>query len=99
MKVEIQQVTERGRSVSARERALRPSYRGMLRMQEARNHALGRTVVTAELFSLTDGPESVLVPTLHDACVLYLVNGRMRVRGFEFVEGVQYAQTWDVRVS
>lgn len=99
MKVEVQQVTERGRSISARERALRPSYRGRLRIQEARNHALGRTVVMAELLSLVDGPDSILVPALHDACVLSLANGRMRVRGFELVEGAQYAQTWDVRVS
>jgi len=53
----------------------------------------------AELLSLVDGPDSILVPALHDACVLSLANGRMRVRGFELVEGVQYAQTWDVRVS
>lgn len=99
MKVEIQMVNEKGRSIPAKDRASMQKYRGMLCIQEARSHELGRIVVTAELRSGTDGDETALVPALFDAGVLFLSKGQMRVRGFELVGGVQYGQTWDVRVS
>lgn len=99
MKVEVQLINEKGRSVSAPERSSLPTYRGVLRIQEGRNQSLGRVVVTAELLSRTDGSQPPLVPTLHDAGVLYVCDNQMRIRGFEVVDGAQYGQTWDVKVS
>jgi hypothetical protein len=99
MKVEVQLVNEKGRGVPTKERASMQAYRGVLQIQEARCHELGRIVVTAELRSGTDGDETALVPTLFEAGVLFLAKGRMRVRGTEFVGGIQYGQTWDVRVD
>ncbi len=99
MKVEIQLVNEKGRSIPKKERNGMPKYRGVLHIREARNHALGRIAVTAELRSGTDGDETALVPALFDASVLFLLKGQMRIRGFELVGGIQYGQTWDVRVS
>lgn len=97
MKYQIQLVNERGRGLSSLDRKSMPSYHGILGIHEARSHALGRTVPTAYLLSSTDGNESPLLPVLQDAVVLYLRDGTMRIRGFEFIEGVQYGQTWDVR--
>lgn len=68
-------------------------------MQEARSHQLGRIVVTAELISCTDGSDAPVVPVLHDADVLFLRDGQMRIRGTEFVDGAQFGQTWDVKVQ
>ncbi len=99
MKVEVQMVNEKGRGIPAKERTTMPKYRGVLRIHEDRSQALGRITPTARLLSATDGVELPLVPALHDAAVLFLKDGRMRVRGFEFVEGVQFGQTWDVTVS
>lgn len=99
MKVEVQLVNEKGRGIPATDRARMPKYRGVMRIHEARNQALGRIVVTAELLSSTDGADSALIPALHDAGVLFLANSQMRIRGFELVEGTQYGQTWDVKVS
>ena len=97
MKFELQPVNEKGRALSRLERQAMPRYHGVLKIHEARSHTLGRTVPTACLFSSTDGTESPLLPVLQDAVVLYYQGGTMRVRGFEFIEGVQYGQTWDVR--
>lgn len=99
MKVEVQLINERGRPVAARTRATMPKYRGVLRVHEERVHELGRAVVTAQLLSDIDGADSPLLPTLHEASMLFLRGEQIRVRGFELVDGVQYGQTWDIKVA
>lgn len=99
MKVEVQPINERGRAVPAKMRASQPKYQGVLSVNEERVHELGRAVVLAKLLSCTDGAQTPILPALHDATVLYMQGTQLRVRGFELVEGVQYGQTWDVRVS
>ena len=98
MKVEVQLVNEKGRGLPARERTRMPKYRGRLCIRETRCHELGRITPTAQLLDPTDGTEQVSLPALHDATVLFLNDGQMRIRGFEFIEGVQFGQTWDVKV-
>jgi hypothetical protein len=99
MKVAVQLVNERGRNIPAKERGAMRTYRGVLRIHEVRHQGLGRICVTAHLVCATDTTELDLLPALHDAAVLFLRDGRMRVRGFEVMDGAQYGQTWDVRVS
>ena len=74
-------------------------YWGILQINETRSHALGRVCVTAQLLSATDPAMPPVVGELTDAAVLFLQDGRMRVRGFEVVDGTQYGQTWDVKLS
>lgn len=99
MKVEVQLINEKGRPVAAAERKALRKYRGVLRLHEERVHDLGRAVVTANLISQTDGTDSTLLPTLHDASLLFVRDQQMRIRGFELLDGVQYGQTWDVKVA
>jgi hypothetical protein len=98
MKVEVQLVNENGRALPTRERAIAPKYRGALHLREARVHSLGRIVPMAELSSVADTNEPSLVPALLEAKIVYLHDSQMRIRGFELVQGVQYGQTWDVKV-
>ena len=74
-------------------------YHGHLRIQEARSQAFGRIVLMTDLLSATGDADDAMLPTLHDACVIYLNKGTMRIRGFEVVNGIQYGQTWDLKVS
>ena len=99
MKVEAQLIYEKGRSVAAAARTKLPKYRGQLRIREARINELGRIATVADLISTTDGCEGSVLPVLHDVNVIFVDAGKMRIRGFEFVEGAQYAQTWDMKVS
>ena len=99
MKVEVKLINEKGRDIPAKERTSMPTYRGLLRINERRSPGLGRIVPTAQLVSITDGSLSPLLPELHDAMVLYVRNEQMRIRGFEHVGGVQYGQTWDIKVQ
>ncbi|MBV8037350.1 hypothetical protein [Roseateles sp.] len=98
MKVEVQPVYEKGKGIRARERASMPKYRGLLRVHEQRVHELGRIATIAALVSSTDGTEQPLLPSLHDANLLYVNGTQLRLRGVELVDEVQYAQTWDVKV-
>jgi hypothetical protein len=52
----------------------------------------------AHLVSSTDGADTPLLPALHDASMLFVEGEKIRVRGFELVDGVQYGQTWDIKV-
>ena len=99
MKVEVQLVNERGRGILAKDRHAMQKYRGVLQIHETRNQGLGRICVTAHLVSATDATEAHLLPPLHDAAVLFVRNDKLRVRGFELMDGTQYWQTWDVKVS
>ncbi len=98
MKAAVQLINQRGSAVPVRQRAAMPVYRGVLHIREARVPALGRIVATAELYSSTEPVPQPLIPMLLDADVLFLKDSQMRIRGFEYVDGIQYGQTWDIRV-
>ena len=99
MKVEVQLVNEKGRCIRPKERHAMPRYQGVLRINESRHQSLGRICVTAALLSPTDASELPLLPPLLDAVVLFSWGARMRIRGYEVLQDIQYAQTWDVKVS
>lgn len=98
MKVQVQLINERGRPLATRARANTQKYQGQLRINEERSQELGRAVVTAQLLSGNDGTLSPVLPTLYDVAMLYVRDDQIRVRGFEMVEGVQFGQTWDIKV-
>lgn len=99
MKAEVQTLNEQGRLIPAKARKVMPKYRGHLRIHEARSGDLGRITPMALLVSDTDTAETPVLPTLHDAAVLFFRDGVMRIRGFEVVNGAQFGQTWEVKVS
>jgi hypothetical protein len=99
MKVEIQPIYVKGRSMRSRERATMAKYHGKLQLREERVQELGRLALVAHLISERDGAQSPVLPPLHDACVLYVNGSQLRIRGFELVDEAQYGQTWDVQVQ
>lgn len=99
MKVEVQPIYEQGRSARAAERASQRKYRGLLLLREERLHALGRITTVATLLSEVDGADTPVLPALHDASVLSIDGSRVRIRGFELVDNIEYGQVWDVKVA
>lgn len=99
MKVEAVLIYEKGRGISSKIRIGMTKYRGNLRIREGRVQELGRIATIADLTSTTDGSDSPILPSLHDANVIFIDSGKMRIRGFEVIEGTQYAQTWDLKVA
>jgi hypothetical protein len=98
MKVEVKLLSEKGRAVPRGMLAERRRYTGAFSLQEARSRELGRTSFVATLHSTCEGAQEPLLPPLHDATLIHAADGRLRVRGFEFVDGTQLGQTWEVRV-
>ncbi|MDO8772053.1 MAG: hypothetical protein Q7K57_25770 [Burkholderiaceae bacterium] len=99
MKVEAVLIYEKGRGITSKIRTGMTKYRGNLRIREGRVQELGRIATIADLTSTTDGADSPVLPSLHDANVIFIDSGNMRIRGFEVIEGTQYAQTWDLKVA
>ena len=98
MRAEIRPINHRGKPLAKSLRMKQPPSSGELRIFENRMHAFGRVVLCATLTSATDGIETEQLPELVDAQVIWLDDRQMRIRGVELVEGILFAQTWDIRV-
>jgi len=98
MKVEVQLLSDKGRAVAGAQRHSLRRYTGAFTLRETRSATLSRTLLVANLHSVSDASSEPLLPPLHDALVIHAEGGRLRVRGFELLDGTQLGQTWDVRV-
>ena len=98
MLVKVSPMHVNGKPLFAKERHKREVYTGKLKVLENRLHRLGRAVTTATLVSATADVEQPLLE-LYDVALLWMDDRRIRLRGFEDVDGVQFAQTWDIEVA
>lgn len=96
MKVEVQLLNDKGRTVPGAQLRTQKRFSGVLSIGEVRSTEFGRTLIAAHLRS-SEGDE--MLPLLHDAVVLRYESGRMRIRGVEVLNGTQHGQTWDVKVT
>lgn len=98
MRVRVRPINVNGCPQFASERDLRPAFVGELKVAEERRQELGRVTVTARVIDTVD-PARVALLELLDATLLWVHEGRMRLRGFEVLGKTQFAQTWDVEVA
>ena len=98
MKVEVKLLSDKGRAVPKGMLSARRRYTGAFSLQEARSKELGRSCFMANLLSTSESAQEPVLPPLHDATLIHAEDGRMRVRGFEFLDGTQLGQTWEVKV-
>lgn len=99
MRAEVQPINEKGRFLRTKARHSMAKYIGTLSVAEARDTHLQRTTRVARLISLIDGNITDVLPALHDAQVLYIKDNRMRMRGFEVIDELEYGQVWDIFLS
>jgi hypothetical protein len=97
MRVKVRLLNYHGRPLLKDERARGEEFTGMLTVCENRQHRFGRVVTSATLSSQT-AETSVPILELHDAVLLWIDAGHMRLRGFEIHDLVEYAQTWAIEV-
>lgn len=98
MDVIVRTINVNGKPLKGKDRKAGPSYSGKLRVREDRLNLLGRAFVQAELVSKVDGQESLILPPLVDAHLLWVEASGMRITGMEVVESIQYYQTWEIEV-
>ncbi|WP_246860498.1 hypothetical protein [Noviherbaspirillum sp. UKPF54] len=77
----------------------RPPYLGDLKVMESRDPELGRFVLRARLVESKAGTETEVLPGLHDAHLLFAGDNKMRLAGFERIDGADFAQTWSVELT
>lgn len=99
MRVKVTPLRQRGRVMHREERNKSPTYVGELTVAEARDHAAGRAVRRARLVDAVNGLRTDVLPELSDTQLLWVADGQMRLAGFEHIEGVDYAQTWSVKLE
>jgi hypothetical protein len=97
MKVKVRPINIKGRPLFTKERQRGKVFAGELKMAETRLDRFGRGMTTATVVSTLETVEQTLLE-IHDAAVLSIDKMKMRMRGFEEIGGVQYAQSWDVEI-
>ena len=97
LQVRVRPLAYQGRALFKDELSKRDAFDGALKVVENRLHRLGRVVTTATLTGHHNEADVVLL-SLHDVVLLWMDRRKMRIRGFEDVDGVEYAQTWDIEI-
>ena len=98
MRAEIRPINVRGKPLNKGLRESQAAVTGMLQVIERRLDALGRVTLCANLTDALNGLSTPKLPELANAELIWLSDDKMRLRGIEEVAGIQYAQTWDIRV-
>ena len=98
MRVQVRPVNVNGVAQTTQERVNSAPVHGDLRVKDTREDSFGRVLLTAQVIDLLNTPEVVQL-VLHDVVLLSIQGKKMRIRGFEMIGPVQYAQTWDIEVE
>ena len=90
---------QRGRPLKRPELLDVPPFEGVLKVNEARDYDLSRAVVRARLIQATSGLQTDVLPELSDVRLVWAEDNKLRLTGFEEVDGAAYAQTWVVETA
>lgn len=95
MNVRVVRLYYHGRALFKDDPRLTEYFDGGLKIREDRVHKHGRVVLIAHLLGSEEGKE-VIVHELNDVTLLQFSRRYMRIRGFEYVDDTEYAQTWQI---
>jgi hypothetical protein len=98
MRVKVKPLRKEGRLLVSSGEPASPGFAGVFTVDETRDHASGRALVRAKLRGMSTGTEADVLPELLDARLLWALEGKFRMVGFERVGTAEYAQTWAVEV-
>jgi hypothetical protein len=98
MRVKVRPMRRAGRNLHQKEQMALPPFVGELTVAEARDPELGRPVLRARLQDLAGSSSCDILPELSDVQLLWAMDQKMRLSGFECIDKAAYAQTWSVEV-
>jgi hypothetical protein len=98
MHVKVRKINSNGRPLFSGDATRQQVFPGKLKVMENRIHALGRVTITAAIIDTIDTSEATTAE-LYDAVMLWADGKKMRMRGFEELDGIQYAQTWEIEFA
>ncbi|UOB06848.1 hypothetical protein [[Acidovorax] ebreus] len=99
MRVKVKLLQHKGRALKRPELLDIPPFEGVLKVNEARDYDLSRAVVRARLIQATSGLQTDVLPELSDVRLVWAEDNKLRLTGFEEVDGAAYAQTWVVETA
>ncbi|ADU99287.1 hypothetical protein [Alicycliphilus denitrificans] len=99
MRVKVKLLQHKGRALKRPELLDVPPFEGVLKVNEARDYDLSRAVVRARLIQATSGLQTDVLPELSDVRLVWAEDNKLRLTGFEEVDGAAYAQTWVVETA
>lgn len=99
MRVKVKLLQHKGRALKRPELLDVPPFEGVLKVNEARDYDLSRAVVRARLIQATSGLQTDILPELSDVRLVWAEDNKLRLTGFEEVDGAAYAQTWVVETA
>jgi hypothetical protein len=99
MRVKVKLLQHKGRALKRPELLDVPPFEGVLKVNEARDYDLSRAVVRARLIQATSGLQTDVLPELSDVRLVWAEDNKLRLTGFEEVDGAAYARTWVVETA
>ena len=98
MQVQVRKLNSNGKPLFKDAPERQSVFAGKLQVAENRIHKQGRVVITASVIDTIDVNASILIE-LYDAVLLWADGKKMRMRGFEDIDNVQYGQTWEIEIA
>ncbi|MFO1414908.1 MAG: hypothetical protein U1F10_13560 [Burkholderiales bacterium] len=98
MLVDVMPLYDCGKPVYKSKKEEGATTRGHLKIGEERIDKNNRVANCANVLSAADGLDTPMLAQLVDARLIYWVDRNFRLSGTENIEGVNYAQAWDVTV-
>jgi hypothetical protein len=98
MQVQVRKLNSNGKPLFKDAPERQSVFAGRLKVVENRIHKQGRVVITASVIDTIDVNASILIE-LYDAVLLWADGKKMRMRGFEDIDNVQYGQTWEIEIA
>jgi hypothetical protein len=98
MYVKVRQLNHRGKPLFKGQPERQKVYEGVLRVLETRPNRLGRGTTTAQVLDQASGVETTLLE-IYDVGLLWVRERNMRMRGLEFTDGAEFAQTWEIEFA
>ncbi len=94
MRFQVITMRSKGRNMHREAQLKVPKFTGDLSVDRQQDPELSRPLLRARLTDVAGGVETDVLPVLDDAQLIWAGNRKMRITGFERVDGADYAQTW-----
>lgn len=97
MHFDIRRMRNKGRPLKRREFDKLQPFRGDVYIRHDARTPLKRVSLIAEILKV--GPSAPTLPTLYDVAIHGMATNGLVITGYEFIDGIAYAQSWHCRTT
>lgn len=96
MHFDIRRMRNKGRPLKRKEFDRLQPFRGDVYIRHDERTPLKRVSLVAEILKV--GPSAPTLPKLYDVAIHGMATNGLVITGYEYIDGVAYAQSWHCRV-